>query len=135
MGGESADERARGEPQPLEAVAADARRRALEAMAPPRHPELKLLVLGPLAIAASDPVGERFSGEADSLARIVGAEAESRDPATRRLSHAVLDVWRGAREGTAASRTALLRAVLAFLLHHTASESAALADTQRIERR
>ncbi len=127
MGGKSEDAVLSGATQPLEPVTADARRRALEAFAfgpQPRHRELDLLVLGPLGIASIDPVGERFEGEAEALARIAAAEARERDPATQRLSDAAIDIWRRAPEGTAASRTALLRAVLAFLLHHSASQAA-----------
>jgi len=118
----------------LQSVTVDARRRALEAMAfgPHReHPELELLVLGPLGIASIDPVGERFGGEAEALARITDAQSRDHDPVTQRLSQAALDVWRAAREGTVASRTALLRAVLAYLLHHAASRTALRADPKR----
>jgi hypothetical protein len=127
MGVELEDAVSSGATQALESVTADARRRALEAFSfgpQPRHRELELLVLGPLGIALIDPVGQRFDGEAEALARIATAESRERDSATQRLSDAAIDVWRHAREGTAASRTALLRAVLAFLLHHVASQVA-----------
>jgi hypothetical protein len=109
---------------PLDSVTVDERRRALEAMAfdpDPSQRKLDPMILGSLGVAATEPAGDRFEGEGQTLAGIISAQCVDCAFETRTLAVAAIEVWSKATEGTAASRTALLRATTAFLLHHVAS--------------
>ncbi|HEV3193578.1 MAG TPA: hypothetical protein VGY54_23880 [Polyangiaceae bacterium] len=110
--------------EPAETVTADERRKALEAMAfesASGQRSLDPMALGAIGLAAVDPVGRRFSGEATTLVGLIAERSLDFPFATRVLSDAAIEVWSSAKDGTVASRTALLRAVGAFLLHHEAT--------------
>ncbi len=110
-----------------ERVTANERRIALEAMAfdpDPAKRKLDPMLLGTLGMAIIDPVGDRFEGESGELAVVVAQQAAEHGFETRVLALAAIEVWSVANEGSAASRTALLRAAGAFLLHDAATLAA-----------
>ncbi len=110
-----------------ESVTANERRTILEAMAfnpDPAQRKLDPMLLGTLGVASIEPLGERFEGEGSELAVVVAAQSAEHAFETRILAQAALEVWSAASEGTAASRTALLRATGAFLLHDAATIAA-----------
>lgn len=108
-------------------VTAEERRRALEAMAfeaDPGKRRLEPMLLGTLGLASIDPAGERYEGEGNELAAVIAREAADHAFETRVLAHAAIEVWSVGIEGSTASRTALLRATGAFLLHDAATWAA-----------
>jgi hypothetical protein len=107
-----------------ETVTADERRKALEAMAfdpDPLKRRLEPMLLGTVGLASIDPLGERFEGEGNELALVIARESADHAFETRALAQAAIEVWSVASEGSVASRTALLRATGAFLLHDAAT--------------
>ncbi|HSY20964.1 MAG TPA: hypothetical protein VK841_02560 [Polyangiaceae bacterium] len=107
-----------------DAVTSEERRRALEAMAfdaDPAKRRLEPMLLGTVGLASIDPPGERYEGEGNELAVVIAREAADHAFETRVLAQAAIEVWSVGSEGSAASRTALLRATGAFLLHDAAT--------------
>jgi hypothetical protein len=105
-------------------VTSEERRWALEAMAfdaDPAKRRLEPMLLGTVGLASIDPPGERYEGEGNELASVIAREAEDHAFETRVLAQAAIEVWSVGTEGSAASRTALLRATGAFLLHDAAT--------------
>ncbi len=111
----------------IETVTADERRAALEAMAfdpDPVRRRLEPMLLGTVGVGAIDPLGDRYEGESHDLALVIARESTDHAFETRVLAQAAIEVWSVASEGSAASRTALLRAAGAFLLHDAATWTA-----------
>jgi len=105
-------------------VTSEERRRALETLAfdaDPAKRRLEPMLFGTVGLASIDPPGERYEGEGNELAAVIAREAADHAFETRILANAAIEVWSVGAEGSAASRTALLRATGAFLLHDAAT--------------
>jgi hypothetical protein len=112
------------DPKPAESVTADERRQWLEALVSDANSDREHVdprILASVGLSAVDPVCERFEGECAALAAILAGQAKRSSFAVRLLACAALEVWRATRDGTSASRAALLRAIGAFLLHDAAT--------------
>jgi hypothetical protein len=110
-----------------EAVTANERRTAVEAMAfdpDPAKRKLDPMLLATIGLAIIDPAGDRFEGESNELAVVIAQQSADHCFETRVLAQAAIEVWSVASVGSAASRTALLRAAGAFLLHDAATWTA-----------
>jgi hypothetical protein len=130
MGTDRAPDEAALPPRPrrhlgmADTVTSEERRRALESMAfdaDPAKRRLEPMLLGTVGLASIDPPGERYEGEANELAAVIARESADHAFEARVLAQAAIEVWSVGTEGSAASRTALLRATGAFLLHDAAT--------------
>jgi hypothetical protein len=107
-----------------ETVSADERRTWLEGLAfdpDPMKRRLDPMVLGSVGQFVVSPAGERFEGEARALVALLAERSADAPFDTKILVLAAIEVWAAGREGSPASRVALVRAATAFVLHNEAT--------------
>ncbi len=109
-----------------ESVTSDERRRALEALALNSDEAVQCdpILLCSFGSAAVDPVGERYPGEESALMNLVREYRPHTGFDLGVLCDVCLEIWNCAESGTQASRTALIRALAAFLMNDLATSLA-----------